>query len=58
MLGAIVSPTDELAAVPLLEHFRLPRHVIAIVEGESFLNDSTALVIYATALNGANEPQA
>ena len=50
VLGAIVSPTDELAAVPVLEHFRLPRHVIAIVDGESLLNDATALVIYATAV--------
>jgi len=50
VLGAIVAPTDELAAVPVLERFRLPRHVIAIVDGESLLNDATALVIYATAL--------
>jgi CPA1 family monovalent cation:H+ antiporter len=50
VLGAIVSPTDELAAIPVLEHFRLPRHVIAIVDGESLLNDATALVIYATAV--------
>jgi CPA1 family monovalent cation:H+ antiporter len=50
VLGAIVSPTDELAAIPVLEHFRLPRHVIAIVDGESLLNDATALVIYTTAI--------
>jgi Na+/H+ antiporter len=50
VLGAIVSPTDELAAVPVLEHFRLPRHVIAIINGESLLNDATALVIFATAI--------
>ena len=50
VLGAIVSPTDELAAVPVLEHFRLPRHVIAIIDGESLLNDATALVIYAAAI--------
>ena len=50
VLGAIISPTDELAAVPVLERFRLPRHVIAIVDGESLLNDAAALVIYATAL--------
>jgi CPA1 family monovalent cation:H+ antiporter len=50
VLGAIVSPTDELAAVPVLEYFRLPRHVIAIIEGESLLNDATALVIYAAAI--------
>jgi CPA1 family monovalent cation:H+ antiporter len=50
VLGAIVSPTDELAAVPVLEAFRLPRHVVAIVEGESLTNDATALVLYAVAL--------
>ena len=50
VLGAIVSPTDELASVPVLERFRLPRHVVAIVDGESLLNDATALVIYAVAL--------
>jgi Na+/H+ antiporter len=50
VLGAIVSPTDELAAVPILDHFRLPRHVIAILGGESLLNDATALVIYAVAI--------
>jgi len=50
VLGAIVSPTDELAAIPVLEHFRLPRHVLAIIDGESLLNDATALVIYASAI--------
>jgi monovalent cation/hydrogen antiporter len=50
LLGAIISPTDELAAVPVLERFRLPRHVIAIVDGESLLNDAASLVIYGTAL--------
>jgi Na+/H+ antiporter len=54
VLGAIVSPTDELAAVPVLERFRLPRHVVAIVDGESLLNDATALVIYAVALGVAS----
>jgi CPA1 family monovalent cation:H+ antiporter len=60
VLGAIVSPTDELAAIPVLEHFRLPRHVIAIIDGESLLNDATALVIYAAAIGvvtrGAFQP--
>ena len=50
VLGAIVSPPAELAAVPVLETFRLPRHVIAIIEGESLLNDATALVVYAAAV--------
>jgi CPA1 family monovalent cation:H+ antiporter len=50
VLGAIVSPTDELAAVPILQYFHLPRHVLAIIDGESLLNDATALVIFATAV--------
>lgn len=51
VLGAIVSPTDELAAVPVLEYFRLPRHLIAIIDGESLLNDATSLVIYGAAIS-------
>jgi CPA1 family monovalent cation:H+ antiporter len=50
VLGAIVSPTDELAAIPVLERFRLPPHLTAIIEGEGLLNDATALVIYASAV--------
>ena len=52
-LGAIVSPTDELASAPVLERFRIPRHVIAIVEGESLVNDAFSLVLYAAALTAA-----
>ena len=53
VLGAIVAPTDELASVPVLERMRLPRHVIAIVEGESLLNDASSLILYAAAVTAA-----
>lgn len=53
VLGAIVSPTDELAAAPVLERMRMPRHLIAIVVGESLLNDATALILYAFAVTAA-----
>jgi monovalent cation/hydrogen antiporter len=53
VLGAIVAPTDELAVVPVLERFRMPRHVIAIVEGESLLNDAVSLVLYGIAVTAA-----
>jgi CPA1 family monovalent cation:H+ antiporter len=46
VLGAIVAPTDELAAAPVLERLRMPRHLIAIVVGESLLNDASALILY------------
>jgi CPA1 family monovalent cation:H+ antiporter len=50
VLGAVVAPTDELAAAPVLERFQIPRHVIAIVEGESLINDALSLVLYAAAV--------
>src|SRR3984885_891746 len=50
VLGAIVAPTDELASPPILERFRLPRHLIAIVEGASLVNDALSLVLYAAAV--------
>ncbi len=53
VLGAIVAPTDELASAPVLERMRVPRHVIAVVEGESLLNDAASLIFYAAALAAA-----
>lgn len=50
ILGAIVSPTDELAFGSVAERLGVPRHLIAIIEGESLLNDATALVFYAAAV--------
>ena len=50
VLGAIVSPPDAVAAIAIFERFRVPRRVIAIVDGEGLVNDATALVIYGYAL--------
>jgi Na+/H+ antiporter len=50
VLGAIVAPTDELAAVPIADRLGVPRHVVAIIEGESLLNDAASLVIYVMAV--------
>jgi monovalent cation/hydrogen antiporter len=50
VLGAIVSPTDALAPVEILRRLRVPRRLVSLVEGESLLNDGTALVAYNTAL--------
>jgi len=46
VLGAIVSSTDEVAFGPIIERVRIPRHVVATVEGESLVNDATSLVLY------------
>jgi monovalent cation/hydrogen antiporter len=53
VLGAIVAPTDELASAPVLERLRMPRHLIAIVQGESLLNDASSLILYAAAVTAA-----
>jgi monovalent cation/hydrogen antiporter len=50
VLGAIVSPTDSLAPVEILRRLRVPRRIVSLIEGESLLNDGTALVAYNTAL--------
>jgi Na+/H+ antiporter len=51
--GAIVSPTDPLAAVAVLERLGVPRRMITVVEGESLVNDGTGLVVYRTAVAAA-----
>jgi len=44
VLGAIVSPPDAIAASAIAQRLRLPRRIVTILEGESLLNDATALV--------------
>src|SRR2546423_821062 len=46
VLGAIVSPTDPTAASAIAHRLGLPRRLIAVIEGESLVNDGTALVAY------------
>jgi Na+/H+ antiporter len=49
-LGAIVSPTDPLAATAIGRRLGVPRRVITLLEGESLVNDATALVAYRIAI--------
>ncbi len=50
VLGALVSPTDPTAAAAIAQRLGLPRRLIALVEGESLVNDGTALVAYRFAV--------
>jgi len=50
VLGAIVSPTDPTAATAIAQRLGLPRRLVALVEGESLVNDGTALVAYRFAV--------
>jgi Na+/H+ antiporter len=49
-LGAIVAPTDALAATSVFRRLGAPRIVVTLVEGEALLNDATALVAYRAAV--------
>ncbi|MES2178704.1 MAG: Na+/H+ antiporter [Gemmatimonadota bacterium] len=50
VLGAIVSPPDAVAATAIVSRLPVPRRVIVILEGESLVNDASALVLYRTAV--------
>ena len=50
VLGALVSPTDPTAATAIAQRLGLPRRLIALIEGESLVNDGTALVAYRFAV--------
>jgi monovalent cation/hydrogen antiporter len=50
VLGAVVSPTDPVAATAIARRLGAPRRVVTVVEGESLINDGTALVAYKFAV--------
>jgi monovalent cation/hydrogen antiporter len=52
-LGAIVAPPDAAAAAAVLGRLRLPRRILHVLQGESLLNDATALVVYRIAVGVA-----
>jgi len=52
-LGAIVSPTDPVAATAIMRRLGAPRLIVDMVEGESLINDASALVGYRVALAAA-----
>ena len=49
-IGAVVAPPDAIAASAIGRRIGLPRRVVTILEGESLLNDATALVALRTAV--------
>ena len=52
-IGAIVSPPDAVAAEAIIKRLPVPRRVVVILEGESLVNDASALVLYRTAVLAA-----
>jgi Na+/H+ antiporter len=52
-IGAVVAPPDAVAATAVARRIGLPRRIVTILEGESLLNDATALVALSTAILAA-----
>lgn len=51
VLGAIVAPPDAAAASAAMSQLGLPRRTLAVLEGESLLNDASALLIFGAAMS-------
>lgn len=49
-LGAVISPTDAVAATSIGKRLGLPPRLLAVLEGESLVNDASALVLLRTAI--------
>lgn len=49
-LGAIVSPPDAVSARAVLQHVKLPRRLLMLLEGESLFNDASGLVLFRFAV--------
>jgi Na+/H+ antiporter len=52
-LGAIVSPPDAVSATAVAKRLGLPRRAVTVLEGESLVNDATALILYRAAVMAA-----
>jgi CPA1 family monovalent cation:H+ antiporter len=50
VVGAVISPTDAVAASATASELGLPRRIVTVIEGESMVNDATGLVVYRFAV--------
>ena len=53
VLGAVLSPSDSAAPVAILARLRVSPRVIAVISGESVMNDTASILLYKTAIVGA-----
>ncbi len=50
VLGAVISPPDDVAIIAIAQKIQLPQRIITILTGEGLLNDATALILFRFAL--------
>lgn len=53
LLGSLLSATDPVAVVSLLKGLRIEKNIAAMVDGESVMNDGTAIIIFSLLLPAA-----
>jgi CPA1 family monovalent cation:H+ antiporter len=58
IFGALISPTDPIAAGAILKNSKIPAKLNTIISGESMFNDAIGLVLFVTLLSVANQPAA
>ena len=51
VLGAVVSPPDAVAATAIFNRLGAPGRIVTILEGESLINDASAIVLYTFAVS-------
>ena len=56
LTGTLLSATDPIAVVALLKQGGTPKRLATLIEGESLLNDATAIVLFSLALASALNP--
>ena len=57
LFGAIISATDPVAVVALLKELGASRRLATLIEGESLLNDGTAMVLFLVLYDMVREPE-
>ena len=57
VLGAVLGPTDTVAVSAVLEQFQIPRGLLAVLRGESLVNDASALVLFEAAIRPNRRPR-
>ena len=56
LFGALISPTDPVAVLALMEHLRVPRSFLVIFTGESLVNDGVGVVVFTVLVAVATAP--
>jgi monovalent cation:H+ antiporter, CPA1 family len=51
LFGALISPTDPVAILPIMRRAKVSTHVEGVLEGESLFNDGVAIVVFTLLLN-------